>query len=156
MKPESRNRRRRAASSQHPGSAAAPASLVRRLASATYDAVLLLAIWFFATALVLPLTGGEAIPAGTLWFPLYLVAWAALFFCGFWVSGGQTLGMRAWHIRVVTGSGDPPGLGPAVLRFVVAIASWTCLGAGFWWALLRRDRCTWHDLASGTRLVRTR
>jgi len=27
-------------------------------------------------------------------------------------------------------------------------------GAGFWWALVDRQRLTWHDRASGTRLLR--
>ena len=27
-------------------------------------------------------------------------------------------------------------------------------GAGFWWAWFDRDRLTWHDRMSGTRMVR--
>ena len=27
-------------------------------------------------------------------------------------------------------------------------------GAGFWWAWIDRDRLTWHDRASGSRVVR--
>ena len=28
-------------------------------------------------------------------------------FCGFWTHGGQTLGLRAWHLRVVREDGAP-------------------------------------------------
>jgi len=29
-------------------------------------------------------------------------------------------------------------------------------GLGFWWAWIDPDRLTWHDRASGTRLLRVR
>ena len=38
---------------------------MRRLAALLYDSLLLLALWFIATALLLPLTGGEAIHSTT-------------------------------------------------------------------------------------------
>lgn len=128
------------------------ASLTRRLLAAAYDAVLVVALWLFATALLLPFTGGEAIEPGNAWYALYLAGWALAFFAGFWLRGGQTLGMRAWRIRLVADGGGRPRWHQAILRFAVACLSWACLGLGYWWALLRRDRRTWHDLASGTRL----
>lgn len=126
--------------------------MARRLAAATYDAVLLVGVWFLATALLLPATGGRAVEPGTAWFGLYLAGWAAAFFCGFWVKGGQTLGMRAWHIRLVGADGGRPTPGRCLARFGLAALSWSCLGLGFWWAWLRADRLAWHDLGSGTRL----
>ena len=65
-----------------------------------YDSLLLLAIFMIAGFAALSLTHGEAIPSGTLWFRAYLLGVAALFFCGFWLRGGQTLGLRAWRLRV--------------------------------------------------------
>lgn len=131
------------------------ASLPRRLAAAAYDGIAVAALWFATTALVLGLvTRGEAVPPGNPLFMLYLTAVAMIYFAWSWHAAGQTLGMRAWGIRVATLEGEPPGIGRLAARFVAALASWACLGLGFLWALTRRDRRTWHDLATGTILVR--
>jgi uncharacterized RDD family membrane protein YckC len=84
-----------------------------------------------------------------------LLSLGCLFFAGFWSRGGQTLGMRAWRIRLVADDGGPVRLGTALLRCLVALLSWACLGAGFWTALFDRERRTWHDRLTGTHLVRT-
>jgi hypothetical protein len=44
-------------------------SLLRRLAAAFYDSLLVIAIWFLATLLLLPLTGGEAVEGYRLLLP---------------------------------------------------------------------------------------
>ena len=41
-----------------------------------------------------------------------------------------------------------------VVRYLVGNASLLLGGLGFWWAWLDRDGLTWHDRASGTRMVR--
>ena len=106
------SRKRRAAAPKAPGGSVAsdsasarpeperrPAGLFRRLGAAVYDSLLVLATLFAATAVVLPLTGGEAVPAGTIWYPAYLIGVSYVYFAGFWIYGGQTLGMRAWKLR---------------------------------------------------------
>jgi uncharacterized RDD family membrane protein YckC len=40
-----------------------------------------------------------------------------------------------------------------LLRFVVSIASWLC-GAGFFWSLFDKQKRSWHDIYSDTRVVR--
>src|SRR5262245_55644052 len=84
-----------------------PAALLRRLAALAYDALLLFALLLVFTTLVLIVRGQRAIPPGTLWFDASLVAVALVFCAGFWTHGGQTLGMRAWRIRVVAANGGP-------------------------------------------------
>jgi uncharacterized RDD family membrane protein YckC len=72
----------------------------------------------------------------------------------FWTHGGQTLGMRAWKIRVVTMHGQPLNWQHAFFRFVGALISWTFVGAGFLIALADPEQLTWHDRFSRTRLIR--
>ncbi len=128
--------------------------LARRLAAQCYDALVLTAVLLAATVPFVLLAGGSpASPAGRGLFRLYLLAVAFLFFGGFWVHGGQTLGMRAWRLRVVDCAGDPVSWTKALLRFVGALVSWAALGAGYLWVLVDHDRCAWHDRLSGTRLV---
>ena len=119
-----------------------------------YDAMLLAAIVFLA-ALPLP-----AVPDSiqqTWWFRTglrgYLLGVSFLFFGWFWVHGGQTLGMRAWRIRLVTAAGGRPAWRHALIRFPAALLSLAPLGLGFCWSLVDSRRRTWHDILSRTRLV---
>lgn len=134
-------------------SAYPPAGLPRRLGAILYDTLLLLALLFIATALVLPLTGGQAVAPGNPLYASYLFLVSFFFFAWFWTHGGQTLGMRAWRIRVQQRNGAPITWTQALLRFMTAIASWLLLGAGFLWALVDKDGMTWHDRYSQSVLV---
>lgn len=131
-----------------------PCGLIRRLVAIAYDILLLLAVLFAATALLMPFTHGHAISSSNLIYPLYLLAWSYLFFAWQWTHGGQTLGMRAWKLRLV--SDDTPGgrisWQLATRRFLLALLSWTMLGAGFLWVLLDREKLAFHDHFSGSRL----
>ena len=76
------------------------------------------------------------------------------FFAKFWTHSGQTLGMQVWGIRVQNADGSGISLMQALLRFMVSIASWLCLGLGFVWALFDKHKRSWHDLYSNSQLVR--
>jgi uncharacterized RDD family membrane protein YckC len=76
------------------------------------------------------------------------------FFAKFWTHAGQTLGMQVWGIRVQNADGTGISLWQALLRFVVAIASWLCVGLGFFWSLFDKQKRSWHDMYSETQLVR--
>ena len=94
------------ASGSHSSARPVTAGLFRRLAALFYDVLLLAALLMFATWLVLPLTGGEAIAAESprwwmLGYRLLLGAVIVAYFGLFWTRGGQTLGMLAWKIRAV-------------------------------------------------------
>lgn len=130
-------------------------ALIRRLAAIMYDSLLLCGVLFLA-GLPLPM-----IPAAVrdswgaqLLIQVYLVLVCLLFFGWFWTHGGQTLGMRAWRLRVVDMHGSSVTWRPAVIRFFGAILSWAVLGLGFWWSLFDRDKLAWHDRLSRTRLIR--
>jgi uncharacterized RDD family membrane protein YckC len=132
----------------------APAGLLRRLAAAAYDVLLLCGVLLVFTAATWVARGGREIPPGTLWFQLALVAVAGLFYCWFWTHGGRTVGMLAWKIRIVRRDGGAPGWREALVRFAAAIVSLAALGLGFLWVLVDRDGLAWHDRLSRTRLVR--
>jgi uncharacterized RDD family membrane protein YckC len=87
-----------------PGPDLLPApGFLRRLAAQVYDLFLLIALLFLATALLLPFTAGEAVSAQqTLIYRIYLAVISFFFYGWFWTHGGQTLGLRAWKIKVMT------------------------------------------------------
>jgi uncharacterized RDD family membrane protein YckC len=83
--------------------------------------------------------------AGAAW-----LLWVAAYFVFFWTLGGQTLGMRALHLRVTTSSGDPPGIVRAIVRFVVLILSIIPMFLGFAPILFDGRRRGVPDLVTGT------
>ena len=137
-----------------------PVSLLRRLAAAIYDGIMLICLIFIAWQPV-PLIPDDNWPQ---WLSQglrlsYLFAVSFSFYGWFWTHGGQTIGMRAWKVRLISmrGSGDlsqNPLWSQAFIRFLVAIFSWALFGLGFLWALTNRRRLCWHDIASKTALVR--
>ena len=130
------------------------APLARRLAALLYDALLLLGLLFVFTLLLIFARGGRAIAAGTVWYEASLIA-VAFAFCGLsWTRGGQTVGMKAWRIRVVARNAGSIDWPRAALRFFASWLSLLPLGLGYWWALVDRERCSWHDRLSGTRVLR--
>jgi uncharacterized RDD family membrane protein YckC len=128
--------------------------LLRRLAVILYDALLLLAVLFLATAVALPFNAGQAFSSGQFAYPVYLLVISFLFYGWFWTRGGQTLGLRAWKIKVCRFDGGVVSWRLAVLRFAAAGLSWVCLGLGFFWCLFDKKRLCWHDYLSGTCLVK--
>ena len=62
--------------------------------------------------------------------------------------------MRPWRIAVTGDDALAPSLRALWARYTVASVSLGLAGLGFWWALVDRDRLTWHDRASGTRMIR--
>ncbi|NBB93560.1 MAG: RDD family protein [Gammaproteobacteria bacterium] len=115
-----------------------------------YDSLLVAALLMVAAALVVIPAGAE-VASGNIAFQLYLLAVWFLYFAVCWRSG-QTLGMKAWRIDLV-GSGRKPEWHRLAIRFLMAGVSLLAAGLGFAWSLLDSSRRTWHDLASGTRLV---
>ena len=129
----------------------------RRLAAVFYDLLLLVALWMLVTALFLPLNGGLALAHDSPLYDAYRITLASatlLFFTGFWSRGGQTLGMRAWHFKVVRDNGRPLRFSDALKRAAAALVSLAPAGLGFWWALFDPQSLAWHDRLSGTRLSR--
>jgi len=120
-----------------------------------YDALAVFAVVFVADALVI-------IPLGMLFditevgrhpaFQLYQSSIVVAFFLWFWTHGGQTLGLRAWHLRVVREDGSPLRLPDAVKRLLASLLSWLPLGLGFLWASFDKNKLAWHDRLSRTRL----
>ncbi|MCO5055609.1 RDD family protein [Thermomonas sp.] len=126
-----------------------------RLLALLYDFFPLLALWFVAAA-VFTFAHGDAVRGGWLGAMEFVVflAIAGLYATLSWKRGGQTIGMRPWRLRVVADDGGAPEFSRLWRRFGMGCLSLAIGGLGFWWAWFDRDRLTWHDRASATRLVR--
>jgi uncharacterized RDD family membrane protein YckC len=133
------------------------AGVGRRLAAMIYDGLVLIALFAVTTALFLPLTGGEYIESGgpvlTNIYRLALVLVWIGFYGLFWMRSGQTLGMLAWRLKLVTETRDPLRWRDVLIRLAVGIPSLLAVGLGFFWVWFDHDRLAWHDRASHTRPI---
>ncbi|HXQ64140.1 MAG TPA: RDD family protein [Steroidobacteraceae bacterium] len=103
----------------------AGAGTFRQLAAATYDGLLLTAVLMLVTALLQVLTHGEAITRASVGgfeylYRAVLALCVAAYFGSSWTRSGQTLGMKAWGIRLQTASGGLSSWRDAALRLVIA------------------------------------
>lgn len=130
-----------------------PAGLLRRLAAAVYDALLITALCMLTTFCVIAFRGGEPISPGNLLYQLSLLATAAVFYIGFWVHGGQTLGMRAWRLRVEQQSGEAINWKVGLIRFAAGILAIIPAGLGLLWLIFDPQHLAWHDRISKTRVA---
>ena len=55
---------------------------------------------------------------------------------------------------VTDSDGDPPRLGRALTRFLLAFLGTMLGGVGFWWTFIDREALFLHDRLAGTRIVR--
>ncbi|MFC5527221.1 RDD family protein [Rhodanobacter ginsengisoli] len=161
---------------QVPSHPARPCPLWRRLLALVYDLLIVIAIVMVVGLLCQLATGGQLIQTGArtvipAWYrPLQGVVVAA-YFISSWMRGGQTVGMRPWHIRLTRADGGAPTLQQALLRVLVAAAPllllmlqpmlglhatlWTVLTVWAGWfavALFDPRRRALHDIVAATEL----
>ncbi len=127
------------------------AALWRRCASALYDSFLVLSIWLLTLFALVVGNAGEAVLGPLVQTILLLEAF--VFFAWFWCHGGQTAGMRAWRVHLVSDTGGRITLHQATIRFFISLLALAPLGLGCFWALIDRQGRTWPDIVSGSRIL---
>lgn len=158
------------------------ASLARRFAALSYEALLYTALVLIAGFLTVPLVPPAASGASGLQIPdlpakvlaLALVfGLGALYFAWSWTGGRRTLPMKTWRMRLVRADGTVPGWRAALVRYLATwigpglaflaylalrdrgfgvYAVWL-IGFNYLWAFVDPDRRFLHDRIAGTRIV---
>ncbi|XQW85598.1 RDD family protein [Thalassotalea piscium] len=144
------------------------AGLLRRLASWIYDLLLAIAVYMVAGAIgfaifaifahfnLIDMNGYkhliEAQQSSLLYSSLiYLwnLSWVAYFFVFFWVKSGQTLGMKAWRLRLQNTDGSLITRKTALKRLLP-----TLLGLGNFWVLIDgKNKQSLQDKLTNTEVV---
>ena len=140
-------------------SSAGFAPLWRRLAALAYDVFPLIGLWMVTAFVCLFAAGRHYDPAHPQWkfrmgLQLALLAVTVAYFMISWVRIGQTIGMRAWKLKLVREDGGKLGVLVALARWFLALLSLAIVGAGFWWALFDAQNRTLHDRICRTVMVR--
>lgn len=132
----------------------------KRLAAWLYDllggvAVFVLALvvgYLVAYFVSLPwIENGETLSNSLSNNPLWLIYLAAsiqYYYVWCWVKGGQTVGMRAWRLKVCKPDGSRLGWKQAYLRSFVSLG-----GIGLLWSLFDNENRGLQDLACNSRVV---
>jgi uncharacterized RDD family membrane protein YckC len=61
--------------------------------------------------------------------------------------------MRAWKIKLISLTTPSISWKQAAIRFSLGVLSWLCLGLGFWWQWLSRDKQSWYNQVAKTSLI---
>jgi uncharacterized RDD family membrane protein YckC len=151
-------------------------SVARRMAAFVYEGVLLFGVVFVAGYLYAASTQQRHALQGHTGLQIFLFVVLGLYFVTFWTRGGQTVAMRAWHVRLVDARGGAVAPLRALARYLLAwlwfapallaahhaglhrpVAVFTLLGVGVvayaLLAYLHPQRQFLHDTVCGTRLV---
>lgn len=116
------------------------AGFIRRLAAMIYDVLVAVAVGMcaglvFMVICMISFQQGWVNPQGNEHFmdffqssflfttlsQLWVALWVSGFFLWFWKNGGQTIGMRAWRLRLFSTSDKPMGYARATLRLVFSL-----------------------------------
>ena len=135
--------------------AGTPCGLIRHLLIMIYDGVVVVALLMLATAFAMLAGAGNHTAMQDPLYTAYLALVWFTYLAWCWHTGGMTLGMRAWHVRITDETGCRPGWRWCAVRFLTSFLSAAVAGLGYFWSLIDTDKRTWHDKASRTRLLRS-
>ncbi|GIU17770.1 RDD family protein [Shewanella colwelliana] len=143
------------------------AGFFRRFGAIVYDLLLAVAVYMIAGAIgfgiftaltstgmiamhghehVSDLLNGVALYKGIYQF--WIAACVGLFYVMFWSYGGQTLGMRAWRLKIQHPNGQSLSIITAAARLV-----WSLLGIGNLWILINGDKLALQDMMTRSEVV---
>jgi uncharacterized RDD family membrane protein YckC len=151
-------------------------SLWRRMACFVYEGVLLFGVLMIAGYLFSSLTQQRHALVGRHALQAFLFVVLGIYFGWFWSRSGQTVAMKAWHIRLVTDDGRPVSQALALGRYLLswlwflpalaalyfsglnglpAVFGMLTVGVALYAALslLHPERQFWHDAVCRTRLI---
>jgi uncharacterized RDD family membrane protein YckC len=124
------------------------------MAIIVYDFVIVISLLMLATLLAMLAGFGGRTAMKDPAYTIYLLSIWFFYLAWCWHKGGMTVGMRAWRVKIEDESGNRPGWGKSTIRFLASLLSAAAVGIGFAWALFDSRKRTWHDILSGSRLIR--
>lgn len=124
---------------------------IHRACAAVIDiSMIVIAFGFFLTTFHL-LGGALAWDKVTILVIAVAAGLISVFYGFVWAwAGGETLGMRATHLKLINFDGYPPDRVARWMRYVGACLSYSAGGLGILWSLVDEESLAWHDHISKT------
>jgi len=122
----------------------------KHFAAFIYDIFPMLGIFIMTAFIVVLIRNGKAVEQHTLWFDALIVSEIMFYYMYSWKLGGQTLGMRAWKIKIIPNNNKQSTLTwtQTSMRFLTGIISTLLLGLGLFWKSFSKDQDSWMDKVS--------
>ena len=134
-----------------------PAGFVRRILALIYDSLAVLGIILSLSLLLVWSNGGPGEPGSFV----VLIQFTIIFFTGpifysyFWIkNNGQTLGMQAWKIKLVSSVDLSLTLSQSLSRCLFSVLSGIFFGLGYLWILISEEKLSWSDIATNTKIIK--
>ena len=134
-----------------------PAGFLKRVLALVYDSLLIGAIVLVLSLLLVFVNGGYPESGSFVSFIQFfiLVFAGPIFYSYFWIANkGQTTGMQAWKIKLVTMDETELNIKQTMLRCLISTISFACLGLGYLWILYHKDDLSWSDIVTNTKIIR--
>ena len=129
-----------------------PASLFKRLLAIFYDLILLATMFLLASAIAIVFNEHKAFASGNYIMPLWLIFVTSLYYCISWKSSGQTLGLKAWGLKLVKLDGSDFTWLEVITRFFISLILF-CTIVGFLWLLFNKNRLTIYDIVTKSKII---
>ena len=128
------------------------AGFIKRICALIYDSLVVIGIILSLTLALVWLNSGPG-ESGSLisYIQLSIIIFSGpLFYSYFWIKNqGQTLGMQVWKIKLVTAENKNITLKDSIRRCFFSII----LFPGYLWILVSKDKLSWADILSNTKIV---
>ncbi len=134
-----------------------PAGFLKRILALVYDSLLIGAIVLVLSLLLVFVNEGYPESGSFVSFIQFfiLVATGPAFYSYFWIANkGQTTGMQAWKIKLVTKDGTELNTQKTILRCLISFISFACFGLGYLWILYNKDNLSWSDILTKTKIIK--
>ncbi|TQV86564.1 RDD family protein [Aliikangiella coralliicola] len=89
----------------------------------------------------------SALSNNPLWL-IYILACVQYYYVWCWVKGGQTVGMRAWNLKICRPNGEHLSWKEAYIRSIASIG-----GLGTLWCLIDKEKRGLQDLSCDSRVI---
>tara|TARA_B100000475_G_scaffold78683_1_gene56803 strand:+ start:201 stop:620 length:420 start_codon:yes stop_codon:yes gene_type:complete len=131
------------------------AGFFKRVFSLIYDSLVITGIILSLSLLLVLLNGGyaEENSISGLIQLLIIILSGPCFYTYFWIANeGQTLGMQAWKIQLISQKKDL-SVALCLLRCFVSIISFLILGMGYFLILIHKENRSLSDLLTDTQII---
>ena len=135
-----------------------PAGFLKRVLALVYDSLLIGAIVLVLSLLLVFINGGYPESGSVVSFIQFfiLVFVGPIFYSYFWITNkGQTTGMLAWKIKLVSMDETELNLKQTILRCLISTISFVCLGLGYFWIFYNKNNLSWSDILTKTKVIKT-